>query len=337
MLLTIVICTHNPRTDFLERTLDSLQRQTLPHSKWEVLLIDNASTEPVKDRFDLSWHPRSRHIREDTVGLTAARVRGIQESKGKVIVFIDDDNVLDERYLEHAVAIHRDIPHLGCFGAGVLAPEFEELPAPDLMRHTDMLALRIVSNDIVSTQPSNATVPWGAGMVVTRPVAEAFMTRCTETNLNAQLGRRGALLNSGEDDEFSWIAYEQGRACGLFPRLAITHLIDKRRVQLPYLLRLAEGHAYSHTILAWLHGLPLPEPAHVNPSLWDVVAAMFSLRRATFLWYKRVFLENLHDNRASRAIYAARAAGIRRGRAAVSAIKQGLSDNLAVGLQPERS
>ena len=59
---SVVICTHNPRQNYLERTLDSLRAQTLPSHKWELILVDNASREPVADKCDLTWHPRGRHI-----------------------------------------------------------------------------------------------------------------------------------------------------------------------------------------------------------------------------------------------------------------------------------
>ena len=45
-------------------------------------------------------HPRGRVVREDRLGLTHARTRGIEESSGEVILFVDDDNILREDYLE---------------------------------------------------------------------------------------------------------------------------------------------------------------------------------------------------------------------------------------------
>lgn len=62
--LSVIICSHNPRTNLLRRTLDSLQTQKLELEKWELLLIDNASTAPLDQVWDLSWHPHGRHVRE---------------------------------------------------------------------------------------------------------------------------------------------------------------------------------------------------------------------------------------------------------------------------------
>src|ERR1022692_4717847 len=100
MKFSVIICTHNPRPDYLRRTLDALKAQTLPKEQWELLLIDNASKEPLADTWDLSWHPQARHIREEALGLTRARLCGISQSKGELLVFVDDDNVLSADYLE---------------------------------------------------------------------------------------------------------------------------------------------------------------------------------------------------------------------------------------------
>ena len=75
-MISVIICTHNPRPDYLRRVLDALKAQTLPKERWELLLIDNASNEPLSGEWDLSWHPHARHIREIQFinGLTAGQL-----------------------------------------------------------------------------------------------------------------------------------------------------------------------------------------------------------------------------------------------------------------------
>jgi glycosyltransferase involved in cell wall biosynthesis len=97
--VSVIVCTHNPRQEYLTRVLAALRVQTLPTAGWELLVIDNASKEPVAGRFDLSWHPHGRHVREDELGLTPARLRWIAEARAELLVFVDDDNVLDPDYL----------------------------------------------------------------------------------------------------------------------------------------------------------------------------------------------------------------------------------------------
>src|SRR5471030_1526734 len=127
MELSVIICTHNPRPDYLTQTLDALKAQTLPKEQWELLLIDNASKEPLANSWDLSWHPHARHIREDELGLTPARMRGIQEAAAEVLVFVDDDNLLATGYLENALKLTISHPWVAAFGGNMIG-EFETKP-----------------------------------------------------------------------------------------------------------------------------------------------------------------------------------------------------------------
>ncbi len=126
--VSVIICTHNPRPDYLAQVLEALHAQTLPVLDRELLLIDNGSAEPLADRFDLSWHPNSRHVREEELGLTPARLRGIAEAKGELLVFVDDDNVLETGYLETALDIRAKYPLFEVLGGGVITGEFEIVP-----------------------------------------------------------------------------------------------------------------------------------------------------------------------------------------------------------------
>jgi glycosyltransferase involved in cell wall biosynthesis len=77
MKVSAVICSHNPRPEYLARALAALRKQTLPLAEWELLLIDNASAEPLAGRFDLTWHPNGRIVCEEKLGLSHARARGV--------------------------------------------------------------------------------------------------------------------------------------------------------------------------------------------------------------------------------------------------------------------
>lgn len=55
--VSVIIPTHNPRREYLARTLEALAAQTLDRSKWEVLIVDNKSEEPVSDLLGLGLAP----------------------------------------------------------------------------------------------------------------------------------------------------------------------------------------------------------------------------------------------------------------------------------------
>jgi glycosyltransferase involved in cell wall biosynthesis len=270
--LSVILCAHNPRREYLDRTLDSLRRQTLPVSEWEFLLVDNASRDPLAPTVSLQWHPRARHLREEEVGLTLARIRGIREAVGRVLVFVDDDNVLRSDYLARAVAIEQDNPHLGVFGAGKLEPEFESEPRPALRPWLQHLALRTVARAQWSSNPEDYhSRPFGAGLCVATAIAHDFVRRVTEMGAVSVLGRRGNLLYCAEDDLFSQISVQAGLGFGVFPALGITHLISAPRVEPEYLLRLIRAHDCSNTVLRYLLGMRQVETSPVRSRLRAVL------------------------------------------------------------------
>jgi glycosyltransferase involved in cell wall biosynthesis len=127
-MLSVIICAHNPRPHYFQRCLSALEGQTLSREKWELIVIDNASAPDKAPRPDLSWHPGARLVVELQLGLTPARLRGIREAAGDLLVFVDDDNVLDPDFLETAMRVADEKPFLGSW-SGQCRPAFE-IPPP---------------------------------------------------------------------------------------------------------------------------------------------------------------------------------------------------------------
>ncbi len=227
-------------------------RQALSREQWELLLIDNASTEPLAIYWDLSWHPHGCHIREDEPGLTPARLRGIQESKGALLVFVDDDNVLAPDYLTLAAEMAEQWPMLGAW-AGEALPEFETEPPPALKPYISMMASSPddgkFGKDLWSNIRGTAATPSGTGMCVRRRVAAEYFKLATQEEKRRRLDRCGQSLVSGGDTDMAYTACDLGLGTGFFHRLKLTHLIPSHRVSLNYLLRLKEAMAYSAIIV----------------------------------------------------------------------------------------
>lgn len=289
--LSVAICTHDPRADYLARTLASLRAQSLGTDHWELIVVDNASTTDVAMNADIGWQPRARVVREDRIGLTMARLCAISETTGELLLFVDDDNVLAPDYLERVLRLAAEHPRLGCFGSGAIRPEFEEEPSVDLLPYTDMLALRVVPQERWSNAPDDDCIPWGAGMVVRRHIAQAYLRSMEASAMRRSLDRKGGILNSGGDDEFSWATCDMGLGKGIFPELGLLHLIGRERVQYDYLIRLAEGHAYSHAVLAHLHGRPLPRPKRPKPRLASMASHLLHGRWYLFFTEGRDYFE----------------------------------------------
>ncbi len=295
--LAVAICTHDPKPEYIARVLDALAQQTLTQQSWSMTIVDNASSSELASLFDVRWHVHGRVVREERLGLTHARLRAIAETASDVIVFVDDDNVLEPDYLEKAVEISEEHPDVGAWG-GQLIPEFERQPAPEVMPLIPSLGVRELWGDEWSTSRGawNA-LPYGAGLCVRREVAEAYAQAVGGDPLRSGLGVRGELLIRCEDIDLAFTATDLGLCMGTFERLRLTHLIGAARVTPDYLLRLVEGNGYSFEILGAVRG-PTAR-LYGRSQLLSLVRA--SLVRGAFA-RKVAFRERVGQRRAIREI-----------------------------------
>ena len=261
MQISVIICTHNPRPDYLGRVLDALKNQTLPKEQWELMLIDNASKEALEGKWDLSWHPHSRHVLEARLGLTYARLCGIRGAKTEILLFVDDDNVLFPDYLEQCLQIANAWPVIGAWG-GQQFPEFEGgEPKEEWKREFWTSTLK---RDVWSNNYDRATVPIGAGICVRRQVALKYAELASSDPLRQSLGRKGSSLSACEDFDMAYIACDLGLGLGRFVSLKLHHLMPKGRMDDDYILRLNEGCGYSMVILDALRGVKTEQLSRID-------------------------------------------------------------------------
>jgi glycosyltransferase involved in cell wall biosynthesis len=281
---SVILCTHNPRPHYLRRVLEALRAQTVPFDRWELLLVDNASEQRLANVWDISWHPRGRHILEEELGVANARTTGLKESRGELIVFVDDDNVFAADYLEQAEAISKRFSNLGVFGSGNLQPEFAVEPPPELVGNLDLIAVRTVKSAFWTNNICDvACMPWGAGLCVNRRIVKPYLELMETLRSTGVIGRRGSRLFSGEDDTFSWACVKEGEGFGIFPELRLTHLIWEGRLTQRYFIRLFHDHTFSQAVLRYL--LAATPPRAMKPSKFPLLLAhgikngQFSMRR----------------------------------------------------------
>jgi hypothetical protein len=257
--LSVVICTHNPRPDYFTQCLNAVQTQTLPVDKWELLLVDNASDSDKEPRPDLTWHAHARLVCEPRLGLTPARLRGIREATGGLLVFVDDDNVLDADFLEIALRVSKEKQFLGSW-SGQCRPAFEEKPPDWTRRYWGNLVIRQFDEDVWSNLPRLPdSMPCGAGLCVRRDVALQYLHLHESGKRSLQFDRTGSSLLSGGDNDLAGCACDVGLGVGLITSLKLKHLIPPERLTVNYLERLAEGIHYSSTLLDAERGIQVGE------------------------------------------------------------------------------
>lgn len=255
MLISIIICTHNPNVRLLNEVLDALRNQTLATETWELLIIDNASGKPVDKSIDVAWHQQMRIVHEAKLGLTNARVRGILESQGELLIFVDDDNLLDKDYLQKCLDIANQHSNLGAWG-GNLVPRYEVPPPHWFHQFAHLLAIRTIANDKWCNIPewSIGACPSGAGMCIRRTVAKKYVEICTLDPLREILDRTGTCLMGYGDLDMAFTSCDMGMGTGVFARLSLTHVIPRTRIEKSYLLKLEEGNAASSVVMDFIRG-----------------------------------------------------------------------------------
>ena len=273
MNLSAIICTHNPELKRLDRVFQALACQTLPLPEWECILVDNASNAETASKIDMKWHPHGRIAREATLGLTRARLKGIAEAQGDLLVFVDDDCLLDADYLSQALKIFRERPFLGSVG-GYGRAEYE-IPPPLWMTaslrqyHLDMQPPPF-EQTFFYAQVQPHLGPWfpvGAGMAIRRNLATGYAQSIQNDSVALSFDRTGNMLAGAGDLDMGIHVIRQGFAIGKSLDLRFTHVVPKFRLELDYMLRLIYLSQYSTERLLVCRGWHKPLPLKA-PSWW---------------------------------------------------------------------
>lgn len=240
MRLTVALCTYNPSSELLLRSLDAIVGQLETVKDAELIVVDNNSNPSLADRGYLGDYPLQL-LEEPRQGLTAARETAIRQAKGDVIVFVDDDNVLGEGYLEKVVSTFSKDTQLGLLGGSVVA-EYEQSPPEWFHEFEPQLAIRCYAPSVyVETEdiPYSDYFPVGAGFSVRRDLALAYLEDCEDTKRIE--GRQGSVLSSGEDLDLGLFVLRTGHKLAVTGGLSVTHVIPVGRVNSDYVVRLMVG------------------------------------------------------------------------------------------------
>jgi GT2 family glycosyltransferase len=123
-----VIIPTRERAERLGRCLTSILRAEYPADRREVIVVDNdPRTAGTRDLVERSF-PGVRYVREDAPGSASARNRGVQHAAGELVVFTDDDVVVDRYWLAELARAYDAAPRVGAV-TGLLVPMELETPA----------------------------------------------------------------------------------------------------------------------------------------------------------------------------------------------------------------
>lgn len=236
--ISVVVCTHrNPA--LLEKTLDSLSRQTLAEESFEVIVVDNNSKDNTGEV--VARYPSARYVFEERLGLSFARNIGLQKAKGDIIAFIDDDAEADSKWLQALLRIYDNVPDVWAVGGKVLP--IWDAPKPPWLTEDYHRSLSLVE--------------WGEDARALSWPERIIGTNCSFRRrvfddiglFDTSLGRIGTALLGNEDTEIQQRIHALGRLIYYSPQAVVYHHVTASRMTREYFSRREQGTKISRAIL----------------------------------------------------------------------------------------
>ena len=229
--ISAIVCTYS-NASLLRRTLDSLIKQTLPPQEYEIIVVDNNSTDNTPEivrEFQERCSHRIHYVLETTQGLSAARNTGLQQSSGPIISFIDDDAEADPGWLAAVVKAFRQHPDAWGVGGNTFAIWDAKRPA---WLTDDFLGnLSIQDRGPEERKLTRSEHILGTNCSFRREVFAQIGDFPTD------LGRIGKSLLAGEEAELCRRIHLQGKSMYHIPDVVVFHHVTPERMTRSYFRR----------------------------------------------------------------------------------------------------
>lgn len=246
--VSVAICCHNSASR-LPETLAHLNRQEVPYDVvWEVLIIDNGSTDGSAHVAESLWVPinnvKFRVLREENIGLVNARICAFNNCAYPVISFVDDDNWVSPNWVKNISRIFSNYASIGACGS-LNEPVFEVSPPSWFNQFARSYA---VGPQGKSTSDIDETVDvlFGAGLSIRISAWEELVRGGFHFRL---MGRSGDTLLCGEDYELCLALQLAGWQIAYSPKLRLKHYLPENRLNWQYLRRMIRGAGYADLLL----------------------------------------------------------------------------------------
>lgn len=270
---SVVLCTHN-QASRLRKTLSRLEALRQPDAAWELLIINNASTDETQQVIESnSWRPETLPIRtifEPKLGIANARNRGVAEAEGDYIIFIDDDETPHPDWIiEYERAIRTWHPDaLG----GPIEVLFEEAEQPSWLQDELLGFLgRLSHGHEPKRLVEHATAIFTGNACFKKAIFEVI------GHFDSGLGRKGTDNSGGEDVEFYRRMIDAGMDIRWVPEAIIYHRIQAHKLRKAYFIDLhyRQGHMEGSRARGDRSRIP---PLYLAPQYWRAFKSAMSDR-----------------------------------------------------------
>jgi glycosyltransferase involved in cell wall biosynthesis len=296
--VTILICCHNGAGRLPETLRHIAQQQVAPYVPWEVLIVDNKSTDSTALVARNEWakynvKTRFRVVLETELGLSHARARGFHEAQYDYVIMCDDDNWLAEDYVNNVYRLMFDKPNIGALGGfGKLL--FEVKPP----KFVELVNIFAAGPQGVTTGKVSGSKIYGAGCVVRKSAYKQLYDIGFKSLL---VDRKGRQLSSGGDYELCYALAILGYDIWYDESLRFSHFITRERLTWDYFMRYAHESAECFEVLSSYAAVA--ENLLINKISAAHLArhAFYTLRRFIRISFKRLFVES--DSAESKMLF----------------------------------
>lgn len=243
MKISAIICTHNRCSELYTTLASLLAVKPVDDVELEVLVILNGCTDDsysVASRHADSSPLKVRIIDETQLGLSHARNRGLLESNGDVIAFLDDDVRVDELWLAGLCNT------LDAYDVDIIAGRtmlwWRDCPTPDWWSsHFNWVLSAFERGQSDHLMDDVAAV--GANFAFTRKVMESI------DGFNPELGRTGKALAAGEESDYLKRAEAAGFKAAYSAGALVEHLVPLKRINREYFEGVAKGQGRAYYLV----------------------------------------------------------------------------------------
>lgn len=226
MKFSVIFCTYN-REKYIYNAMKSIAEQDFPYTDYEIVLINNNSTdstENICNRFREDYpQVRFRYFIETNQGLSYARNRGVKESRGDILVFVDDDATVFESYLPSINIFFDAYPEVNACG-GPIVPVYEVEKPKWLSHYTEqLLGGALYEGDKVKPF-RNGKYPGGGNSAFRKEVFEKYGL------FNVELGRKGTGLIGAEEKDLYDRLIRGSEQFYYLPQMGIYHYIPEKKL-----------------------------------------------------------------------------------------------------------
>lgn len=232
MGISIIICTYN-RSEMLRETLQSLLIQDgVAGIDYEVIIVDNNSNDNTKELVSVfmpEFKSRLRYIFEPRQGKSYALNTAIENAKGEILAFTDDDIILDKNWLMAGYEAFKKYD-CRCFGGRVLPlwrgekPSWLTLDGPHKITGGAIVIHDCGDDESVYKD----RIPGGGNFFVKKFIFNEYGYYRTD------LGRIGKDLRGGEDIEFIRRLQQKKEKIIYYPKAIAYHIVDEKRLTKNY-------------------------------------------------------------------------------------------------------